>query len=126
MDTKNTIELIGSAFELAGVGILVLGSVIAFVRSIVSLIRLRDLQDAYSHLRLYLGRSIVLGLELLIAADIIRSVAISPTFESIGVLGLIVLVRTFLSWSLEVEINGEWPWQRSRLHEGASTDSIEL
>jgi uncharacterized membrane protein len=126
MDTKHTIELIGTAFELAGVGILVLGSVIAFVRSIVSLIRLRDLPVAYSHLRLYLGRSIVLGLELLIAADIIRSVAISPTFASIGVLGLIVLVRTFLSWSLEVEINGEWPWQRSRLHKSASADSIDL
>lgn len=126
MDTKHTIELIGSAFEVAGVGVLVLGSVIAFVRSIVSLIRLRDVPVAYRHLRLYLGRSIVLGLELLIAADIIRSVAIDPTFASVGVLGLIVLVRTFLSWSLEVEINGEWPWQRSRLHKGASTDSIEL
>ena len=126
MDTKHTIELIGSAFELAGVGILVLGSVIAFVRSIVSLIRLRDLQDAYSHLRLYLGRSIVLGLELLIAADIIRSVAISPTFASIGVLALIVLVRTFLSWSLEVEINGEWPWQRTRLHKGEPPGADEL
>ena len=126
MDIKHTIELTGAAFEVVGVSVLVLGSVIAFVRSIVSLIRLRDLPVAYSHLRLYLGRSIVLGLELLIAADIIRSVAISPTFESIGVLGLIVLVRTFLSWSLEVEINGEWPWQRSRLHKGASTDSIEL
>jgi uncharacterized membrane protein len=126
MDTKPTIELIGSAFELAGVGILVLGSVISFVRSIVSLIRLRDLPVAYSHLRLYLGRSIVLGLELLIAADIIRSVAISPTLESIGVLGLIVLVRTFLSWSLEVEINGEWPWQRARFPKSASADSNEI
>ncbi len=126
MDTKHTIELIGSAFELAGVGVLVLGSVIAFVRSIVSLIRLRDGPVAYRHLRLYLGRSIVLGLELLVAADIIRSVAIDPTFTSVGVLGLIVLVRTFLSWSLEVEINGEWPWQRSRLHKGASADSNQL
>ena len=126
MDTKHTIELIGSAFELAGVGVLVLGSVIAFVRSIVSLIRLRDGPVAYRQLRLYLGRSIVLGLELLVAADIIRSVAIDPTFASVGVLGLIVLVRTFLSWSLEVEINGEWPWQRSRFHKGASADSNEL
>jgi uncharacterized membrane protein len=126
MDTKHTIELIGTAFELAGVGVLVLGSVIALVRSIVALIRLRDVPVSYRYLRRYLGRSIVLGLELLVAADIIRSVAIDPTFASVGVLGLIVLVRTFLSWSLEVEINGEWPWQRSRLHKGASTDSIEL
>ena len=126
MDIKHTIELIGSAFELAGVAVLVIGSVLAFVRSIVSLFRLRNGPVAYRHLRLYLGRSIVVGLELLIAADIVRSVAIDPTFTSIGVLGLIVLVRTFLSWSLEVEINGEWPWQRSRLHKGEPANKDEL
>jgi uncharacterized membrane protein len=59
-----------------------------------------------------LGRVILLGLELLVAADIIRTVATSPTFTSVGVLGLIVVIRTFLSYSLEVEINGRWPWQR--------------
>jgi uncharacterized membrane protein len=126
MDIKHTIELIGTAFELAGVAVLVIGSLIAFVRSIVSLIRLRDGPAAYRHLRLYLGRSIVVGLELLIAADIVRSVAIDPTFTSVGVLGLIVLVRTFLSWSLEVEINGEWPWQRYRLHKGEPANKDEL
>jgi len=126
MDIKYTIELIGSAFELAGVAVLVIGSVLAFVRSIVSLIRLRNGPVAYRHLRLYLGRSIVVGLELLIAADIVRSVAIDPTFTSVGVLALIVLVRTFLSWSLEVDINGEWPWQRSRLHKGEPANKDEL
>src|SRR6266480_6588661 len=126
MDIKYTIELIGSAFELAGVAVLVIGSVLAFVRSIVSLIRLRNGPVAYRHLRLYLGRSIVVGLELLIAADIIHSVAIEPTFASVGVLGLLVLVRTFLSWSLEVEINGEWPWQRSRFHKGEPPGPNEL
>ena len=126
MDIKYTIELIGSAFELAGVAVLVIGSVLAFVRSIVSLIRLRNGPVAYRHLRLYMGRSIVVGLELLIAADIVRSVAIDPTFTSVGVLGLIGLVRTFLSWSLEVEINGEWPWQRYRLHKGEPANKDEL
>ena len=126
MDIKHSIELIGYAFELAGVAVLVIGSILAFVRSIVSLIQLRDGPAAYRHLRLYLGRSIVVGLELLIAADIIRSVAIEPTFTSVGVLGLLVLVRTFLSWSLDVEINGEWPWQRSRFHKGEPSDSNTL
>ena len=126
MDIKHTIELIGSAFELAGVAVLVIGSILAFVRSIVSLIRLRDGPAAYRHLRLYLGRSIVVGLEILIAADIIRSVVIDPTFTSVGVLGLIVLIRTFLSWSLDVEINGEWPWQRLRFHKGEPPDPNEL
>ena len=126
MDIKHSIELIGFAFELAGVAVLVIGSILAFVRSIVSLIRLRNGPAAYRHLRLYMGRSIVVGLELLIAADIVRSVAIDPTFTSVGVLALIVLVRTFLSWSLEVEINGEWPWQRSRLHKGEPANKDEL
>jgi uncharacterized membrane protein len=126
MDIKHTIELIGTAFELAGVAVLVIGSIIAFVRSIASFIRFRDGPVAYRHLRLYMGRSIIVGLELLIAADIIRSVAIDPTFTSVGVLGLIVLVRTFLSWSLEVEINGEWPWQRYRLHKGKQATNDEL
>ena len=58
----------------------------------------------------------MIGLELLIAADIIHSVAVNPTFVTVGVLGLIVLVRTFLSWSIDVEINREWPWQRARFH----------
>ena len=126
MDYKHTAELIGTAFEVAGVAVLVMGSILAFGRYVVTLIRFRDGPAAYRGLRLYMGRSIVLGLELLVAADIIRSVAIDPTFVSVGVLGLIVLVRTFLSWSLEVEINGEWPWQRLRLHKGEPPGPNEL
>ena len=126
MEIKHTAELIGSGFELAGIIVLVFGSILAFGRYVVTLIRFRDGPAAYRGLRLYLGRSIVLGLELLVAADIIHSVAIDPTFVSVGVLGLIVLVRTFLSWSLEVEINGEWPWQRSRFHKSEFPDQNEL
>ena len=126
MDSKHTAEIIGTAFEVAGVAVLVIGSILAFGRYVVTLIRFRDGPAAYRGLRLYLGRSIVLGLELLVAADIIHSVAIDPTFVSVGVLGLIVLVRTFLSWSLEVEINGEWPWQRSRFHKSEFPDKNEL
>ncbi|WP_345409910.1 DUF1622 domain-containing protein [Nonomuraea salmonea] len=68
--------------------------------------------DAYQRYRKGLGRAILLGLEFLVAADIIRTVAISPTFASVGVLAVIVLVRTFLSFSLEVELEGRWPWQQ--------------
>ena len=126
MDYKHSAELIGTAFEVAGVAVLVMGSILAFGRYVVTLIRFRDGPAAYRGLRLYLGRSIVLGLELLVAADIIHSVAIDPTFVSVGVLGLIVLVRTFLSWSLEVEINGEWPWQRSRFHKSEAPELNEI
>ena len=126
MDINHTLELIGSAFELAGVGVLAIGSALAFVRFLVSLFSVRDASLAYRHLRLYLGRAIMIGLELLIAADIIHSVAVDPTFATVGVLGLIVLVRTFLSWSIDVEINGEWPWQRGRLHKGEPPGADEV
>lgn len=66
----------------------------------------------YRSYRQLLGRSILLGLELLVAADIIRTVAVTPTFASVGVLAIIVLIRTFLSFSLELEITGRWPWQK--------------
>jgi uncharacterized membrane protein len=126
MDSKHVAELIGTAFELAGVAVLVIGAILSFTWYVVSLIRYRDGPASYHRLRLYLGRSIVLGLELLVAADIINSVAINPTFASVGVLGLIVLVRTFLSWALEVEINGEWPWQRLRLHRNEPPNPNQL
>ena len=107
-------------------GALAIGALAACALSLASLLRTRKGALAYRQLRLYLGRSIVIGLELLIAADIIHSVAVDPTLASVGVLGLIVLVRTFLSWSIDVEINGEWPWQRSRLHKGEPPDPDEL
>ena len=75
MDYKHTAELIGTAFELVGIVVLVIGSILAFGRYVVTLIRFRDGPAAFRGLRLYMGRSIVLGLELLVAADIIRSVA---------------------------------------------------
>jgi uncharacterized membrane protein len=126
MDIVHTIELVVSAFELAGVAVLVIGTVLAFLRFLYFLVRFRNTSAAYRHFRLWLGRSIIVGLEILIAADIIRSVVIEPTFMSVGVLGLLVLVRTFLSWALDVEINGEWPWQRTRLHQGEAPGMDEL
>jgi uncharacterized membrane protein len=71
-----------------------------------------SLGKAYSKYRIVLGRIILLGLEFLLAGDIIRTVVISPTLEQVGVLTVIVLIRTFLSFTLEVEIEGKWPWQR--------------
>jgi len=73
----------------------------------------------YRAYRQLLGRSILLGLELLVAADIIRTVAVTPTFESVGVLAIIVLIRTFLSFSLELEITGRWPWQKEKSPDAA-------
>ncbi len=107
---KDAVETVGKVIDGAGVATLVLGIVLA---TIMALRRPGSADDAYRVYRQRLGRAILLGLELLVAADIIRTVAVTPTFESAGVLAIIVAIRTFLSFSLEVELEGHWPWSRS-------------
>jgi uncharacterized membrane protein len=104
------ITRVGQAIDALGVTIIVLGVVVALAMHAPRLLR-RD-HEHYRALRQSLARAILIGLEVVIAADIIRTVAISPTLESVGVLAAIVLVRTFLSFTLELEINGHWPWQK--------------
>jgi len=101
------LEILGAAAIMLGV---LVSSAIYFMR----LSQGRS-TDSYQRFRADLGRGILIGLELLIAADILRSLVISPTLESIAVLAGIVFVRTFLSFSLQVEIDGHWPWSRTAL-----------
>ncbi len=112
------IEVIGRIIDASGVAAIALG--IALVAVIASLRLVRRESDVYAGFRQQLGRAILLGVELLVAADIILTVAVTPTLESVTVLGIIVLVRTFLSFSLQVELTGRWPWQDR--HAGAARD----
>jgi len=105
------VELVGKVIDGAGVLTVVVGVVVASALAVWR--RIRGQRPVYRSYRQSLGRSILLGLELLVAADIIRTVAVSPTLLSVAILGGIVLIRTFLSFSLEVEISGRWPWQKS-------------
>ena len=111
------VEGVGLVIDGAGVLVIVLGLLIAAGRFVLVG---RRAADSYRQLRQDIGRGILLGLELLVAADIIRTVAIDPTLESVLVLGLIVLIRTFLSMALQVELEGRWPW-----HGGAETANKE-
>lgn len=104
------IETAGRLVDLIGVAVILIGIAVVAVRSGRRLVRHEA--AVYHFFRHELGRAILLGLELLIAADIIRTVAITPTLESLAVLAGIVLIRTFLSFSLEVEIKGRWPWSQ--------------
>jgi uncharacterized membrane protein len=70
-----------------------------------------DHEEQYKELKIRLGKALLLGLEILVAADIIRTVALEATLQSVAILGLLVLIRTFLSWALAVEMEGRWPWQ---------------
>lgn len=122
MDFVQAVELTGKAIDTAGVSITVIGAATA------GAIALRDLRtrtpQVYRTFRSQLGRSILLGLELLVAADIIRTVAVTPTLNSVLVLAIIVIIRTFLSFSLELEITGRWPWQKPT-PTGAATPTRE-
>jgi uncharacterized membrane protein len=106
------VDQVGRIIDGAGVAALIVGAVAAAAVAAAGLRRRAD--GVYVRFRRQLGRSILLGLELLVAADIIRTVAVSPTPSSVAVLGGIVLIRTFLSFSLELEISGYWPWQKGR------------
>jgi uncharacterized membrane protein len=112
MAFEESVELVGRAVEVAGIAAIVVGSVVATVLAVVRYHRGTRGEEGFRRYRHGIGRAILLGLEFLVAGDIIRTVAVDPTFTSVGVLAAIVLVRTFLSFSLEVELEGRWPWQR--------------
>src|SRR5262245_32233640 len=98
--------------ELGGVAIIAIGALLTLAQFVLQLARKTDVPAAIATFRSTLGRPILLGLEFLIAADIISTVAVTPTLMSVAVLAGIVAIRTFLSFSLELEIEGRWPWQR--------------
>ena len=113
------IEAITLAVELAGIAVILAGILLSAL-AVARQLRASGADGAYKALRSNIGRSILLGLELLVAADIINTVAIAPTLESLAVLAGIVAIRTFLSFSLEVEIEGRWPWQKRARETAAS------
>jgi uncharacterized membrane protein len=106
----DVVDTMGKVIDAAGVTVTIAGVLVAMALAARRAVR-RD-RDNYRLLRRQLGRSILLGLELLVAGDIVRTIAVEPTIRNITVLAEIVLVRTFLSITLETEISGRWPWQR--------------
>jgi uncharacterized membrane protein len=103
------IEAIGTTIDAIGVAVIAGGAVLAVFMTLGK--NSRE-EGAYDFFRRRLGRAILLGLEFLVAADIIRTVAVTPTWQSVAVLAGIVLIRTFLSFSLQLEMTGAWPWQQ--------------
>jgi len=110
MSFYEVIETVGKAIDGVGVAVIAVGALISAAGVIPRL----KTGSAYRVFREQLGRTILLGLEFLVAADIIRTVAVTPDARSVAVLGGIVLIRTFLSFSLQLEVTGYWPWQKAR------------
>lgn len=107
---KELIEWSATGIELLTVAIIVAATVFGTLRFLVR--TNRSVPDAYMQYKMHLGKMLILALEFLVAADIIRTVALEQTLPNIAILGLLVLIRTFLSWSLAVEIEGRWPWSK--------------
>src|SRR3569833_4547388 len=118
------VEQIAKLIELVGVAIIVLGLILSTFAYFRDGLRQRDWRAAYERYRSILGRGILLGLELLVGADIISTITAPLTFASVGLLAGIVAIRTFLSFSLETEIEGCWPWQRAAKNAGGEAQPI--
>ena len=101
---------VAKGIETVGIGIILLGAIMASFVFVKEWVGGEPFSGTYRRYRERLGQAILLGLEFLVAADIIGTVAVDPTFRNVGILGAIVAIRTFLSFALEVEIQGRWPW----------------
>ena len=113
MEFKELISIAGYTIETIGVLVIIAGCVMSSYR-FLSTYREDSEEPAYGVLRRQLGRSIILGLEFLIAGDIIRTVIVADTLSNVMILGLIILIRTFLSFTLHLEVEGHWPWEREK------------
>jgi uncharacterized membrane protein len=108
---RDIMQLIGTTVDAIGVMIILIGAVTSTVHFVAR--QGDDFGAAYRSYRQGLGRAILLGLEFLIAGDIIRTVVVAPTLENVLILALIVIIRTFLSMALQLEVEGRWPWHRA-------------
>ncbi|MCL4501939.1 MAG: DUF1622 domain-containing protein [Deltaproteobacteria bacterium] len=115
------IRWVGVGIEALAVAIIVFGAIVTTVQFLLRLSKEGAFEDCYLRFRSDFGKAILLGLEFLIASDIVGTVAVGPTFRDLWVLALLVAIRTFLSFSLELEITGRWPWQKKPKPESGST-----
>jgi uncharacterized membrane protein len=115
MTFADAMDHVAQAFEVAGAFVLLAGLFLAGAMAVLTVRRSRDVRQAYRVLRQSFGGVILLGLEILVAADLVRTVAVEPTLNNVVILGGIVLIRTVLSFSLEIEIEGVAPWRRAAM-----------
>ena len=113
MEFIEIVEILSRVMEGIGVAVIAIGSLLAILRAYKLWVTKAASHDVFKLFRTGVAQAILLGLEFLVAGDIIRTVAVDPTFQSVGVLAIIVLIRTFLSFEMTLEIDGRWPWQQA-------------
>jgi uncharacterized membrane protein len=112
------VDYAATALEILAVAIIVIATIVATFSYLVTFLKGRTDRSTYDSYRRRIGRAMLLGLEILVAADVVRTVVLDPTLTNVVVLGLLILIRTFLSWSLVLELEQRWPWQRAAESEG--------
>ena len=112
-DITPWIETVTLTIDVLGVSIIVLGIALAFLRLLYGFVKHLPIPNRYDLLRIRIGKALLLGLEILVAADVIRTVALQPTLQNLLVLGVLIIIRTALSWTLFIDIENRWPWQKS-------------
>jgi uncharacterized membrane protein len=117
---RGLIEIAAKGIEVLAVAVIVIAILHGSIRFLLSINNKPE--NAYERYKNHLGKGLLLGLEFLVAADVVRTVVLEPTLQNVMILGLLVVIRTFLSWSLVVEIEGHWPWRRG---ERRGTESVE-
>jgi uncharacterized membrane protein len=117
---RGLIEIAAKGIEVLAVAVIVIAILHGSIRFLLSINNKPE--NAYECYKNHLGKGLLLGLEFLVAADVVRTVVLEPTLQNVMILGLLVVIRTFLSWSLVVEIEGHWPWRRG---ERRGTESVE-
>ncbi len=118
MNIESVFSTVAVGFETVGVIVMIVGFVLALFLAARALARREPGQQAFTILRTTLGSSILLGLEVLVAADLVRTITSKPSLEEAAILGMIVLIRTVLSMSIQIEIEGTLPWRRAMLTSG--------
>jgi len=114
MEFESVVTHIGEIVEFVGIAVIIIGLIFAAIYSVVTYLKTQDAMTCYKMARQGFGRTLLLGLEILVAGDIIATVAVSLDRSNLINLAILVAVRTFLSWTLEVEIEGHWPWQNQK------------
>lgn len=111
---KGAAVFVSAGFEIAGILVIVASFILALFRGVTTR-QHHDPSKPYVVVRNVFGRGVLLGLEILVAADLVRTIAVAPTLDNLLALGLLVIIRTFLSWSFDVELEGVWPWKKREL-----------
>jgi len=112
-DIAYWIEIIGVVVDIVGVSVILLGIALAFIELCRGFMKHYQTPNRYDLLRARIGKALLLGLEILVASDVIRTVALQPTLQNLIILGVLILIRTALSWTLFLDVENRWPWQKA-------------